>query len=378
MASDDSGRTILPVSGKMNGVAPRLCLPFATVLVVLCGGAATPLPGAAQVPVVTQAPQPAQAGQPTVQPPFDEWVATLRTDALARGISRKTVDEALVTVTRLPVVVERDRTQAELVMTLDTYMKRRLTPRVVRDAKAAAGNQKTVLRKVATAYGVPGSVLVAIWGLESNFGRFTGSRPVISALATLSYDTRRATYFREEIFSALRILDSGDVTLPTLSGSWAGAMGQPQFMPSSYLTWAVDFDDDHRRDIWTSTPDVLASIANYLKAHGWVEGQRWGREVKIPAAAAERVSTAVPLRMTGGCSAVRDMTEPRPLGEWTSLGVRQKSGAALPASDMPASLVRVDTHTFLVYANYEALLGYNCAHTYALSVAMLADRIGER
>ena len=222
----------------MNGVAPKLRLPFAALLAVVCLATAGVLPGAAQAPVVTPAPQPA------AQPPFEEWLATLRIDALARGISQKTVDEALGTVTRIPVVVERDRTQAELVMTLDTYMKRRLTPRLVRDAKAAAGAQKAVLRKAAAAYGVPGSVMVAIWGLESNFGRFTGSRPVISALATLSYDTRRAAFFREEIFSALRILDSGEVALAALSGSWAGAMGQVQFMPSSYLAWAVDFDGD--------------------------------------------------------------------------------------------------------------------------------------
>ena len=323
-------------------------------------------------------PPPRPRARPDAPPPFDEWLAALRADALTRGISQKTVDEALATVERLPVVVERDRTQAELVLTLDTYLKRRLTPRLVRDAKTAAGQQKTVVRKAAAAYGVPGSVMVAIWGLESNFGRFTGSRPVISALATLSYDTRRAAFFREEIFAALRILDTGEVALAALTGSWAGAMGQVQFMPSSYLQWAVDFDGDHRRDIWTSVPDVLGSIGNYLKDHGWVEGQRWGREVKIPAASAERVATAVPLRMSGGCTAVRDMTEPRPLREWAALGVRQKGGGALPVSDLPASLVRVDTHTFLVYANYEALLAYNCAHTYALSVAFLADRLGGR
>ena len=121
---------------------------------------------------------------------------------------------------------------------------------------------------------------------------------------------------------------------------------------------------------------MLASIANYLKEHGWVEGQRWGREVKIPASSSARAATAVPLRMSGGCTAVREMTEPRPLREWAALGVRLKNGSALPASDMPASLVRVDTHVFLAYANYEALLTYNCAHTYALSVALLADRIG--
>jgi len=320
----------------------------------------------------------AQAAVPPAQLPFEEWLAALRADALGRGISQKTVDEALANVERLPVVVERDRTQAELVMTLDTYLKRRLTPRVVRDAKAAAKAQTTVLRKATAVYGVPASVMVAIWGLESNFGRFTGSRPVIAALATLSYDTRRATMFREEIFAALRILDSGEVTLAALTGSWAGAMGQVQFMPSSYLTYAVDFDGDRRRDIWTSTPDALASIANYLKERGWVKGQRWGREVSIPSASAGRVATAVPLRMTGGCTAVREMTEPRPLTTWAALGIRQKSGSALPSSDIPASLVRVDTHRFLVYANYEALLEYNCAHTYALSVALLADRVGDK
>ena len=363
----------------MGTVASRRRLFFVLPLVLVCA-AGRPL-CASQTPVVTQgAPQAAvQPPQPAAtQPPFEEWLAALRAEALARGISQKTVDEALAKVERLPVVVERDRTQAELVMTLDTYVKRRLTSRLVRDAKVAAGQQKAVLRKVTEAYGVPGSVLVAIWGLESNFGRFTGTRPVIAALATLSYDTRRATLFREEIFSALKILDSGEVASSALVGSWAGAMGQVQFMPTSYLTWAVDVDGDRRRDIWTSVPDSLGSIANYLKEHGWVEGARWGREVKVPAASAERVGTAVPLRMTGGCTAVREMTEPRPLGEWALLGVRQKNGSALPVSDMPASLVRVDTHAFLVYANYEALLTYNCAHTYALSVAFLADRIGDR
>jgi len=357
----------------MNGVPPRSRLSFALALALMCAAGASRPVSATQAPVVIQAPQPAQQA---AQPPFDQWLAALRADALARGISQKTVDEALGKVERLPVVVERDRTQAELVLTLDTYLKRRLTPRVTRDAKAAAKAQTAVLRKTTTAYGVPASVMVAIWGLESNFGRFTGSRPVIAALATLSYDTRRATMFREEIFAALRILDSGEVTLPALTGSWAGAMGQVQFMPSSYLTYAVDFDGDRRRDIWTSTPDVLASIANYLKERGWVKGQRWGREVAIPAASADRVATAVPLRMTGGCSAVREMTEARPLHDWAALGVRQKNGTALPVSDMPASLVRVDAHAFLVYANYEALLTYNCAHTYALSVAFLSDKLG--
>jgi len=363
----------------MRGVRLPFRLSFAVPVAVLCAGSwagsasSGSTPALPQAPVVTQAPLPA-AGQPS----FEEWLTALRAEAISRNISPRTVEQALGSVEPLPVVVERDRTQAERVMTLDTYLKRRLTPRLVRDAKTVAKQNKTLVRKASAAYGVPGPVMVAIWGLESNFGRFTGTRPVVAALATLAYDTRRAAYFREEIFSALRILDSGDVPVSGLVGSWAGAMGQVQFMPSSYLRWAVDFDGDRRRDIWASRPDVLASIGNYLKEHGWVEGQRWGREVKIAAASAARVGASVPLRMTGGCSAVREMSEPRPLREWAALGVRLKNGSALPAGDMAASLVRVDTHAFLVYANYEALLAYNCAHTYALSVAMLADRIGGR
>ncbi|MCX6552775.1 MAG: lytic murein transglycosylase [Acidobacteria bacterium] len=348
-------------------------LSAAVVLAALYGSA----PAAAARELQAHAPQ-VQAPAPTApvaaSPTFEEWLVALRAEALARGISRRTVDEALMSVERLPVVVDRDRTQAELTLTLDEYLKRRLPARVVRDARDAAKRQRTLLGKVTAAYGVPGSIVVAIWGLESNFGRFSGVRPAISALATLSFDTRRATMFREEIFAALQILDRGDVTISALKGSWAGAMGQPQFMPSSYLKYAVDFDADGRRDIWASTPDVLASIANYLKEHGWAAEYRWGREVRLNAATAARVSQAVPLRMTGSCTALREMSEPRPLSAWHTLGVKQVNKSALPQSDAPASLVRVDTHSYLVYANYEALLAYNCAHTYALSVALLADR----
>jgi membrane-bound lytic murein transglycosylase B len=155
-------------------------------------------------------------------------------------------------------------------------------------------------------------------------------------------------------------------------------MGQTQFMPSSYLRWAADGDGDGRRDIWTSLPDVFASVARYLKEHGWTKDERWGREVRITDKAAARVAAAVPMRLAGPCQAARDMTEARPLSQWRALGVTQRSGSLLPAGDLPASLVRIDTRSFLVYGNYEALLAYNCAHTYALSVGILADRIGSR
>jgi membrane-bound lytic murein transglycosylase B len=342
---------------------------FAIVSALACAIAGFAAVGAASAQQVAQDPAPV---------PFEEWLAALRSEALAKGISQSTVDTALGSVERLPVVVERDRTQAELTLTLDQYLKRRLPPRAVRTAREMASKHRAELRRVSSQYGVPGSVIVAVWGLESNFGRFQGVRPTISALATLAYDGRRQTFFRDELFAALHILDSGDVAPEALKGSWAGAMGQTQFMPSSYLKWAVDGDGDGRRDIWTSLPDVFASVASYLKEHGWTQDQRWGREVRITDKAAARVAAAVPMRLTGACQAARDLTEARPLADWRALGVTQRSGALLPASEMQASLVRIDTRTFLVYGNYEVLLTYNCAHTYALSIGILADRIGGR
>jgi membrane-bound lytic murein transglycosylase B len=306
---------------------------------------------------------------------LDDWLTILRADALARGISQQTIDNALGSIEPLPIVVQRDRTQTELTLTLHQYLRRRLPPRFVKAARAAAKSHGPLLRRAETQFGVPANVVVAIWGLESNFGRFTGIRPVVAALVTLAYDGRRAALFRDELFAALTILDQREVDAATLKGSWAGAMGQTQFMPSSYLKDAVDFDGDGRRDIWRSTPDVLASIANYLAKRGWKSGERWGREVVIGDRIADEVAAAVPLRLTGPCQAVREMTEPRPLSAWRALGARLKSGGSLPSGEIAASLVRVDQHTYLVYANYETLLAYNCAHTYALSVALLADQI---
>src|SRR4029078_4910017 len=165
----------------------------------------------------------------------------------------------------LPSVIERDRSQAELVLTLDQYLKRRLTRRLVRTAQTAPRKHATLLSRVSARYGVPSSIIVAVWGLESNFGRFSGVRPTIATLTTLAYDQRRSSMFREELLKALEILDKGDVELTAMRGSWAGALGRPQCMPSSFLRYAQDFDGDGRRDIWRSTPDVFASIANFLK-----------------------------------------------------------------------------------------------------------------
>jgi len=308
---------------------------------------------------------------------FTEWLAGFRQDALKSGIRQATLDLALADLEPLPIVIERDRTQAEQVFSLDAYLKRRLTPKTVRTARRMAGEHRAVLRRIAPAYGVPAPVLISVWGLESTFGRFTGTRPTIAALATLAHDDRRSAMFRAELIDALRIVEAGDVEPARMTGSWAGAMGQPQFMPSSYLKYAVDFDKDGRRDIWKSQPDAFASIANYLKEHGWQKGERWGRGVRVPKAAEQKVAEAAPMRAEG-CAAERQMTVPLPLSRWRALGVTTEGRAALPKSKLPASLVRAGARSFLVYGNYEALLAYNCAHAYALSVALLSDKVAAK
>jgi membrane-bound lytic murein transglycosylase B len=331
------------------------------------------------VAAASAAPQDAPAPLPVVQlpnpPPFPEWLAALRTEALARGISEATVNRALDGIEPLPSVIERDRSQAELVLTLDQYLKRRLTRSMVRTAQTVARKHATLLSRVSARYGVPSSIIVAVWGLESNFGRFSGVRPTIATLTTLAYDQRRSSMFREELLKALEILDKGDVELTAMRGSWAGALDQPQFMPSSFLRYAQDFDGDGRRDIWRSTPDVFASIANFLKEEGWTRGQTWGREVTLPRRlTTARLEAAAPMRTTG-CLAKRQLTTALPLAKWRALGVTTVNGRALPAASLDASLVTAGRRHFLVYPNYEAILAYNCAHAYGLSVALLSDRV---
>jgi membrane-bound lytic murein transglycosylase B len=305
--------------------------------------------------------------------PFDEWLGDLIADARSRGIDEGLLNDTLASLQPLPRVVERDRSQAELTISLDRYFRTRITPRIIRLGRQHAISEGALLRRIRSTYGVPPSIVLAIWGLESHYGEFTGATPVFQALATLAWQPRRSDFFRGELFKALTIVSGGYIDAKTMTGSWAGAMGQPQFMPSSYLEHAIDFDDDGLRDIWRSKPDTLASIANYLKDYGWIAGQTWGREVALSMAAREKIRD-IPMR-TDGCSAMRTMTDRRPLDAWRLSGVRLKSGGALPRSDIPAALVETGGHNFLVYPNYDALLGYNCAHLYALSVGMLADRL---
>jgi membrane-bound lytic murein transglycosylase B len=299
----------------------------------------------------------------------------VRIDALARGIRESTVTQAFSNLEPNPTVIERDQTQAEVVLTVDQYLQRRLTRTLVRTARQMATKHRALLNRIRDTYGVPERVIVSVWGLESNFGRFSGVRPTVQALATLAWEGRRGPFFRGELLDALDVVDRGYISLDRLRGSWAGAMGQPQFMPSSYLKWAQDFDQDGDRDIWQSEPDIFASIANYLREHGWSPGTTWGREVQVASGRISALRKSAGMRQQG-CRAEREMTNRLPLAKWQTLGVRTATGGPLPQADLDASLIHTGKRVFLVYSNYESLLEYNCAHSYALAVALLSDQIG--
>jgi membrane-bound lytic murein transglycosylase B len=304
---------------------------------------------------------------------FDDWLADLTAEARGKGFSDSLIDETLAGLQPLERVIRSDRSQAELNPGFSRYANARLTRSMIKRGRDLMTEHKTLLRRTEQRFGVPARVLVAFWGMESRYGRIQGSTPVFQALATLAWEPRRASYFRGELFDALTMVQRGHIDAGTMTGSWAGAMGQTQFMPSSYLRFAVDFDGDERRDIWKSTPDTLASMANYLKGFGWKSDETWGREVKVGADAQAAIA-AIPKR-TEGCYAQRNMTERRPLAQWQKLGVRRIDGRPLPKSDMVAGLVDVGERKFLVYRNYDAIIAYNCAHYYALTVGLLADRL---
>ena len=320
----------------------------------------------------------ARAGQPPAD--FADWLDALRQEAAREGISQTTIDTALADLQPVQRILERDRNQAEFKLTLKTYMNRVVRPKNVARGREMMQTHRDLLRRVARRYRVQPRFIVAIWGIETRYGAVEGTMPVIPALATLAYDVRRSRYFRKQLFNALRMLDRNYIDLASMKGSWAGAMGQPQFIPSSYLAYAADFDGDGRRDIWHNEADVFASIANYLAKHGWADDQTWGRRVRVPDGLADRLGDFARSGRSG-CRAIDRMTIAKPLSAWQSLGVRRADGSDLPTRDLPASLVRADGGAggdYLVYKNYHAVLRYNCAHHYGLTVGTLADHIGFR
>ncbi|MGH6945310.1 MAG: lytic murein transglycosylase [Geminicoccaceae bacterium] len=292
---------------------------------------------------------------------FDQWLAEVRKEALSEGISQATLDMAFDGVEPIARVVEIDRSQVETRISFDTYKARVLSESRVERGRELYRAHKPLLERIAADYGVPPRFIVALWGIESTYGSHRGDYPVFGALATLAYDGRRAAFFRRELLNALRIVQQGDAKAEEMLGSWAGAMGQNQFMPSSYLAYAVDYDQDGRRDIWSSLPDVLASIANFLARAGWHAGYTWGREVSLP----------------GSIDGVgRGLETRRTLAEWQALGVRRSNGRDLPEVRLEASLLQMDEGAgpaYLVYHNFRVLMNWNRSTYFGLAVGELAD-----
>ena len=310
---------------------------------------------------------------------FTAWLKALAEEARAAGISDQIIEQALSGIEPISRVVELDRRQPEFTITFRDYITQRLSDTRIRRGLEQWTAHHADIAQVAQAYGVDASVILAIWGLETNYGSYVGGFDVIPALATLAYDDRRGAYFRSELLAALQILNRGDIAVPAMKGSWAGAMGQSQFMPSSFLAYAQDFDKDGRRDIWSTPVDVFASIAHYLKRHGWRDDMIWGRPVALPDDFGARRQIVFDGETPEGCRrAMQHHSREMPVAEWDAFGIRRTNGDSLPPRDIAASLVVTDEGAgpaYLTYQNYRAILRYNCSNHYALSVGLLADRL---
>jgi membrane-bound lytic murein transglycosylase B len=299
-------------------------------------------------------------------PPFEKWLEGVRKEAATKGISAATVKAALGDLKPIPRVIELDRKQPEFSLTFRQYMDRVVPRKRVAKGRKKLKENKALLTKVAKKYGVQPRFIVAFWGIETDFGRVTGGFSVIRALATLAHDGRRSAFFRKELFHALRIVNEGHITPAKMVGSWAGAMGQCQFMPSSFNNFAVDFSGDKRKDLWKTKADVFASAANYLSGSGWKGDQTWGRAVRLP---------------KGFDSKLAGTKIRKRLSEWQKLGVRSADGSNLPKRNLAASLVfpeKPSGPAFLVYGNYHTILKWNRSTFFALAVGSLADQIGGR
>jgi membrane-bound lytic murein transglycosylase B len=299
---------------------------------------------------------------------FDAWLTALRAEAAQRGFTQRTIDLALGGVKLIPRVVELDRQQPEVTLTFDQYLARVVNDTRAQKARQNLGENRALLNRVQQRFGVQPRFIVALWGIETDFGRVTGGFSVLDALTTLAYDGRRSAFFRQELFNALTMIQSRGVSPREMRGSWAGAMGQSQFMPSTYLAHAVDFDGDGKPDIWSSRADVFASIAKYLADLGWRADETWGRAARLP----DGFDSAL-------IAGVRLDKPARTLAQWSTLGVKRSDGGALPRRDLSAWLIQPsgagDSSGFLVYSNYRALLQWNRSLFFATAVGYLADRI---
>lgn len=294
---------------------------------------------------------------------FRAWVAAFRADAARAGISKATLTAALGSVSLRPRVIQLDRSQPEFVRRIWDYLDTAVSPARIKRGQAQMARYRQAVNGAAERFGIPPQILVAIWGMESSYGAFTGDISTIDALATLAFEGRRREFARGELMAALQILEHGDISVARMRGSWAGAMGQTQFIPTSYQQYAIDGDGDGRRDIWNSVADALASTANYLAQSGWRSGETWGVEVRLP---------------QGFDYALARLDLRKPSREWERLGVTAATGGTLPSLQAGSSIIvpaGARGPAFLVGHNFRVIMDYNAAVSYALAVVHLADRI---
>ncbi len=296
-------------------------------------------------------------------PEFRVWLETLRLEAIDSGISAATVNIALANVALVERIIELDRNQPEFKLDFWGYVSRVVTNARIEQGRIHLETHRELLEDVQSRYGIPPHVLVAAWGIESNYGRTQGSSPVISSLVTLAYDERRSAFFRAELLHALKIIDEGHIELDDMKGSWAGAMGQLQFMPSTFVDYARDGDGDGRKDIWNNPADAVESAANFMASAGWQAGIIWGRQVQLPAEFDAKL---------------QGLDTRKALREWQALGIRTIGGGDLPSVAVQGSVVIPADGiepAFMVYQNYRTIMRWNRSHLFAISVGHLADRI---
>ncbi len=320
----------------------------------------------ARVTAAEQAiPKPNPLAEPASRPSFAEWIAALKTEARAKRIGESTLTAALDGLRLNRRALKLESRQPEFVTPVGAYVAALTGKKALEAGREKRRQHAALLARIEAAYGVPARYLLAVWRLESDYGANFGAFPVVETLATLAYagTPKRRPFWRRQLFGALRIVDRGHAPLGRLVGSWAGAMGHTQFIPTTYLDHAVDFDGDGRRDLWRSLPDVFASTANYLRKSGWQPGLPFGWEAKLP---------------DGFDYSRAHIGESRTVAEWRALGVRRADGGSLPEIDRAASLVVPagwNGPVFLVTQNYRAILRYNNAAAYALTVGLLAERL---
>ena len=322
----------------------------------------------------------AQVEAPSEEAAFQAFLSEVRGAALERGIRTETIDAVLPSINIHRQAVAEDRAQAEFVQTYASYL-RRVSPQRVERGRALLAEHGEMIRRVAADYGVQPRFIVAIIGLESDYGRYPIDQPLFDVVATLAFDGRRGAQFRAQLLAALEIVDKGWAKAAEMKSSWAGALGVPQFTPTNVLEIAVDYDKDGHIDLWKVGPDVIASVAHYLQRNGWRADQTWGREVTLPPDGEKSLAAPIAEGATPPdvCRTYQSLGAFRSLPQWQALGVRNANRGALPSRDLSAALVigdEGDDRGWLVYRNFCSLMRYNPAFRYALSVGVLADALG--